>query len=116
MAVIDLSIHPFQRNDLEHNADWQGLEFWSGDEGYLIERTAALNAAFQEAVAEGRLWPFLRTYTQLSKEMLSQAGDIPLMAPILRDALHPAHQLLWLSPASHAKSIVSVSLSSFVAT
>lgn len=87
MAVIDLSIHPFQRNDLEHNADWQGLEFWSGDEGYFIERTAALNAAFQEAVSEGRLWPFLRAYTRLSKEMLSRAGDIPLMAPILRDVL-----------------------------
>ena len=87
MALTDLTTHQFQVYDFEHLADWQGVEFWNADNAYFEERTRELDIAFQGAVESGELLRFVRTYTDISIEMLQRAKSLPLLVPLLQNAL-----------------------------
>ena len=87
MAISDLSTHPFQVFDLEHNTLWQGIEFQNVDNPYFEEQTRLLDVAFRNAVEHGRFLCFFDTYTEISLRMLRRAEDQSLLAPVLEDAL-----------------------------
>lgn len=87
MAIVELTQHPFQRFDLERDPSFVGISFRNDDNAFYEDRATHLRSAFDEAVRRGKLFGFVKEYTDLAREMAARASERTLITKMLNNAL-----------------------------
>jgi hypothetical protein len=80
-------LHPFQRFELESLPAWRGLPFNDQPAGPDEDAVNDMESAFQTALRERHLPPFIAAYVASARAILGRSGAQPLVHDILGEAL-----------------------------